>query len=1362
MSELETRSVRAPATTRLRMAGYLAVITAFAFAQSAGRMVADTKFDLVTNPVKFLTGGLHLWDPSAAFGQIQNQAYGYAWPMGPFFALGDLLQMPPWVVQRLWWSLLLCLAFVGIVRLAQRLGLGSPTTQVLAGFAFVLTPRITTLLGSVSVEIWPMALAPWVLLPLVTGSQRGSVRRAAALSALVVACCGGVNAVAVAATLPLGVIWILTRAAGPRKWPLLGWWVLFTGLATAWWSGPLLLLGRYSPPFLDYIENATITTLPTDLTRSLLGESDWVAYFAATDYSAGHLLVSTPFLVLDAALVAAVGLVGISARTNPHQRFLVLGVLTGLALVGLGYTGDLAGWGALSRNSALDGVLAPLRNLHKFDVVLRIPLVLGFAHAVALLPRLLQGAGSRLSLFALRAAVALALVALALPWVNDEVAPYNGVDHVPGYWYAAARYLEANDDGSVALELPATSFGVYTWGNVHDDVLQGLAASPWAVRNVIPLAQPGNVYFLDAVTRAVESGHPSTTLAPYLAANGVGRLVVRNDLNRYATGSPDPAYLRSVLQHTPGLSLARSFGPRVGEPAVVRTEGVRYLTRNGLSQQTGSVDVYDVSPAPTGARLQPAPQVLVGDPGSGLDAALAGFGGQDRVLAADATGDESGQVLTDDLRRREKNFATVRWNESHTLPAEEAFQLRGKEHQHRLTADQDRWQTTVVWAGGVRGVEASTSEAGIDALAPISIGAGPEAALDRDPTTEWRSARQLEATGQWWQLDLTEPRDVPTVRVALAAASAPIEELRIGQGANSVVVDAPHPGRSTTYDVDLRDISRLRITATGRRQGLPGSWALSEVSVPGLSPQRYLRLPEPDDRFLVDQVALTRDPDRAACQPIGIAVACDPALIAPGEDGDTLARVVTLPFGDTYDVRGTVSLRRSAGRALVAQAGGSVDAPTAAHVDVAAGPSALVDADFGTTWTAPDNANPTFSVTLPEPVRLRRLQLRVNPGAAASAPTTIRVSAGDHVATVELDRKGRAVLPGWRTDSFRVTIEEFRRAYSVEGRQFVELPPGVSGLRVNGRPAGGLTTRAMAFPCGSGPAVRVGGAMLRTRITARPTDLVRGASIPFELCDGPTSVTLDAGPSELLARPTTLFRVDSVTLDRQGANVTASRAARVERDDRGAPVSVAVPARVDDALLTLPQNFNDGWVATLDGQPLPAQRVAGWQQGWRLKPGAAGEVRLSFEPARSFTWLLLVGGLLALVVVVAACWRLRPRQRPRPALAPGLPGLLDLTVGLGAGGLLAGWWGFGAAAVGLVLGALLPRVTGWAALAGAGVLAGSLAFSQEWLQHHEWTILWAQVSGLVVVLALVAALAGARRAVPTPPAADGGPVSPAS
>ena len=76
---------------------------------------------------------------------MPDQSYGYAWPMGPFFALGHLVDMPPWMIQRLWWALLLCVAFFGMLRLCERLMLGSELTRVVAAFAFVLTPRLTTL-----------------------------------------------------------------------------------------------------------------------------------------------------------------------------------------------------------------------------------------------------------------------------------------------------------------------------------------------------------------------------------------------------------------------------------------------------------------------------------------------------------------------------------------------------------------------------------------------------------------------------------------------------------------------------------------------------------------------------------------------------------------------------------------------------------------------------------------------------------------------------------------------------------------------------------------------------------------------------------------------------------------------------------------------------------------------------------------------------------------------------------------------------------------------------------------------------------------------------------------------------------------
>ncbi len=1335
---------RPPARTpallhRVRLLAVCLAFLGLSLSQAPGRVLNDTKLDLTADPWGFLGRALQLWEPEGFAGQVQNQAYGYLFPMGPFFGLGEAAGLPDWVVQRLWLALLMSTAFLGVVALARRLGVGTPGTALVAGVAYALAPRMVTAIGATSVEVVPMAVAPWVLVPLAGVTALRSPRRAAALSGLAVLCAGGVNAVAAAAVLPLPVLWLLTRPAGPLRRRLVAWWALAVGLATAWWAVPLLLLGRYSPPFLDYIETADVTTAPTDVLSVLRGTSHWFAALgspAGPVWPAGWSLLTDTLPVAGTVVLAAAGLAALTGRCLPERTWLVLGVLAGVSLVTLGHLATVGGLFAEPLNAALDGPLAPLRNVHKFDPVLRLPLVLALAHLLARLADRARGAepgpppapsrwrsawpdswtaawpGEWPRSRAVLARAALAVLAVALvagisPALAGKLPTATGFEEIPGYWQEAAGHLAAEQPAGRALLVPASSFGTYVWGSPQDEPMQPLADSPWDVRNAIPLTSEGHIRYLDALGRRLERGEGSEGLTRALARGGFSHVVLRNDLDAGSAGAARSVVVRQALRTSPGITLEASFGPDL--PGLLLTSGL--VLDAGLGEPAPAIEVYAVDGAAPRAWTAPLADAVTvaGGPDAVVDLEERGLvTGRPTVLAGAAPEGSGPALVTDALARRERAFGRLDDATSAALTPAERPRLGAPARDYPVAGPREA-QSVVRYDGGTPAASSSASD--VDNAGGAQVGASPFAAVDGDPVTAWRPAVQPGgAATAWWRLDTDQPFTAAGVTLVLDAATAadPPAEVRLVTDTGSI----SRPLQATVEPQDLPLPAGVTDTLVIGLDADPadpdGGPGLAEVVLPGVTVTRTVVTPVPDGP--VEGWAL------AAYGPRGTASGCvvdgtgDPRcagdLAAVAEEPATLDRAFTVAEPGRYDLAVTAVPRPGpALDALLAEAGGAgiaVTASSAAVPDPRGSALAAVDGDPATAWlAAPEDRDPTLVLTWEEPRVVDRLQVTVAPGLAATVPTAVTLTGGGLERTLGLDPDGSVAFTPITTDRLEVTFERplDLDSWDPYTRRLRDLGVGVSELGVGG-PATGLDTGAVVtVPCGDGPVVAVDGVERQTSAETTVGALRGLAPLDLTVCDGEAVVEPSAGRHRLVVTGTDTLAAGTATLLRSGSTAGEARE-RQAADVRRWDVEhrrVAVPARAEATLLVVPENTNPGWTATLDGEALPAVAVDGWQQGYVLPPGPAGTVALDFAPGSLYRGALVAGGAGVLLLAVLAAV---PARRPAPR-GPGRPTpRWLLAAGLVGGTVLVG------GAVGLGLLALAALVAAAAGPRRPAVLAG--------------------------------------------------------
>jgi arabinofuranan 3-O-arabinosyltransferase len=1382
-----------------------ALALAALLAQDPGRMTFDTKLGVNIDPAGFYQRLWHLWNPLEWLGSLQDQYIGYAFPMGLYYLAARLLHIPVWLAERLWMSLIIAVAFWGLVRLAEALGVGTRPARLAAGAAFALWPTFTILIGSTSAAVLPGALAPWAVLPL---ARTGTARLAAARSGLAVACMGGVNAVSTLAAIVPAALYVLTRR-GRRRLALAAWWVPAVLLATAWWLGPLFFQGRYGFNFLPYIEQAATTTRTMSAAAVLRGSGNWVAYLnlGRPWLTAGSVMTGSPWAVAAAAVAAAAGLAGLAHRGMPEAAWLrgTAGVAALWALAG--YAGPLGGPLHQQVQSLLDGPLAPLRNVYKIEPALALALALGIAHVLS---------HARLPYPAARpagyAAAAAVLAGMGLPYLTGQALQPGSFTRVPGYWRQAAGWLAAHHGTQATLVVPADWHGIYAWGQPIDEPLEPLARSPWVQASLVPFSGGGVNDLVSGAEGVIESGTGSPGLAGYLARAGIRYVLVRNDLDPAQLGYTPPPVVHAALAAS-GFRRVAAFGPP--SPSGPAGQGTP-LQVEAIEPEYPPVEIFQAATSagwPAGpAQVLPAAGTTLVDGGPAALLQLQAQGllhGQPVVVAGQATPAvpaPAWQDVTDGLRRADTAFGLPSGNRSYTytaagtIPPDDPHGAGGKPPRQLLPAGTAGHQTVAVLSGAAS-VTASSAGSWLWELPQ----GDPVNAFDGSAATAWIEASPTTAAGQWVQIRFTRPLRLSgplTIRLLDDIPRPVATRLAVTTAAGRAVTRTQVTGAAQPLAVPAGTTRWLRITivaARGGTAGGPGA-GISEVEIPGVRVTRFLQ-PSQQPAGAAPAFSFQRQP--------GTSLGLPAAFTEP-----SLARTFTTPGPGRYRLAGSVTAVPGAAlTALLNRLG------TAPQLRITASstfgslptlrPQNLLDGSLLTGWVA---ASPHATLHLRWKGRrsISEIELTASTLGIAAQPARVLLTSPDGTRDVPVPPSGDLRFPALRTSRLDISFPEVvpATAYNPLLGRAEQLPVGLAELRIpalaglsNGLPAPPAPFR---LRCGQGPPVTVDGRTYPTSVSGVAGDLFSFAPLPLHLCTKRGELVLPAGRHWLTSpgsgvplAVTGLSLTPGPRSSRPAA--TAARSLRIRV--WGAEYRTAVIGPGAPSYLEVHQAASPGWSATLNGRALAPVTLDGWQQAFAVPAGRGGSIVIRFTPA---TWYhrVLAGSAAALCALIAlAAWPPRRRPHARDGSAAtgregpagtgeqsavtgrGWPGGMGLD-GLAAGPAVSrpGYWLAAAALVALLAltGGLLavaaaavavaawwrPNWLPWLALlamsaAGAMTVAGLGSAPQAGAGAFGWP---AQAAALTALAAALApsprkALAGPAAAGPvgaTGPAAAGG------
>jgi arabinofuranan 3-O-arabinosyltransferase len=531
----------------------------------------------------------------------------------------------------------------------------------------------------------------------------------------------------------------------------------------------------------------------------------------------------------------------------------------------------------------------------------------------------------------------------------------------------------------------------------------------------------------------------------------------------------------------------------------------------------------------------------------------------------------------------------------------------------------------------------------------------PVNAFDDNPVTAWAEGSPYTPVGQWIQVSFDRTLDLPAAIGIQLLADTPSRsvatQVRVSTADGNATTNLADTGARQALRVRPGPTSWLRITITGASYEVPGApgAGFTSVLIPGVKVTRYLQ-PAEDPAGTAAASTVYSFQQQAA----------SPAAASGPQASQVLARTFQVPAAQRVSV--TATAVAAPGAALdrllssLAPAGRSAFQVTASSTWDSLpqySPDNLFGSANGTPWVASSaDPDPLLRVTWQGIRTIGELVLSPATGSAAF-PASVEIASpqGTRLAGVGAGGVVRLVPP-LRTSRLDVTFP------SIVGGQPGQLPIGLSQLTLPG--LAGLHAAApggqarFRLACGQGPALSIDGKSYATSVSGTAADLIKSLPVQVRVCAPGGQLALSGGRHWLLASPSSVFAVTGLDLRTQPGPAAASAAQPAaasagqrsvlllgwQADNRSLRVGPGAESYVE-----IHENFNAGWTASLDGRPLAAVRLDGWQQAFIVPAGQGGVISLSYAPATVYHAGLIAAALALVVLAALAFWPGRRRGR---------------------------------------------------------------------------------------------------------------------